>query len=130
MCLVLYVAGEVTYKLHYAWPEWTPGSDTCEPRCFCFSKHRALDTPRLFNLNSDPQEKHQLNITEAPHAEIVDVINKAKEEHAKTTEGVRNQMGYLNQIGSFYMHPFCDFPWQMTCKEKATSSLNYKAKYI
>ena len=108
-----------------------PDKDVCAfpLACRCYSDHPKLDIPKLFNIVKDPSEKYSINISVAKYAKIVEKINKATEEHRKTTEGLTSQMTYLNNIGGPFKLPFCSFPSKRQCQDEH-NALNYTPKYF
>lgn len=106
--------GNVTWKAHFITPNLDEGKEHCAQTdavvCSCFGKHVTKhDPPLLYDITSDPYERHQLDATQ--YQGIILKMRKAKEKHTQEIKPVPKQMGYPNAWWSYRRQPCCNFPY-------------------
>ena len=114
--ILLVLVGTDVYKIHWAWVNWIPGTNTCRYICLCADSYYWLDKPKLFNLAQDPSEMNELDITAPKYAKIVELFDQAKKEHQATVEEVPSQFNRLQLLWRPWLQPCCNFP-HCTCAD-------------
>lgn len=106
-------SGNVTWKAHFATPNWNPGTEGCASTlstCLWFGKHVTHhDPPLLYDISSDPYERHPLDT--ASYQVLIMTIKQAMDEHMQGIKPVPKQMGYPNAWWGVRRQPCCNFPY-------------------
>lgn len=112
------VSGTDVFKLHVYWPLWDEGTMGCFERfaCACYSDHKKLEHPKLFNIAKDPSETSELDINSKLYAQITKTMLRGMDEHIRTVDPVPNQ---FDQYYAFYrpwLQHCCNFPF-FNCRD-------------
>lgn len=112
--------GKEIYKAHFFTPKFTPGTEGCfgESLCSCYgSSVIAHEPPLLFDLTHDPGESFPLEPDSNQYKQVMDVINKAVEEHNKSVVEVPAELD--SYLPSPRRQVCCHPPW-CSCKENVS----------
>jgi hypothetical protein len=111
----LYVtSGEAVYKVHFASPQWYPGTEGCGFICDC---HGSIitwhDPPLLFNVQKDPSEKQLLDVTEPKHQAILQEMYYRIDKFKGTLTDVPSEFSFWKLIPMPWLQPCCNgtFPY-------------------
>ena len=108
------------WKLHFATPDWLPGTEGCRFHCRCTQVTWQVE-PHLYNIGRDPAERHRcdkhhicepLSSLEEQQA-VVRTIQEAVAEHTQTlhTDSVTDQYAVHRLIPRPWLQPCCNFPY-------------------
>ncbi|KAG9270972.1 arylsulfatase D isoform X2 [Astyanax mexicanus] len=114
------------FKVHFFTPNFSPpGAGGCYHTkvCLChgeFITHH--DPPLVFDLSQDPSESVPLTPdTESRHAEVLQRVLRAVEDHRRTLRPVEPQLSWSNILWKPWLQPCCGtFPF-CSCSENNTS---------
>ena len=91
--------------MHFATPNWLPGTRGCGFICDCYGKAVTWhDPPLLYNIAADPAEKNLLDA--GSHRDVI-----AKIQDAVT----RHKAGVLPVVDQFAVHRMLPVPWLQPC---------------
>ncbi|XP_078001030.1 steryl-sulfatase-like [Glandiceps talaboti] len=105
--------GKSTYKIFYATPNWTPGTEGCfeEFVCQCWSPHVSHhDPPLVYDVTYDPSERNPLSNEDLRYTAIVERVKEAVGDHLATLEDVPLQYAYRKLWWYPWLQPCCNFP--------------------
>lgn len=91
-------------------PNYLPGKDYCEYVCMC-NDALPLDPPHLYDMTSDPGERHPLldkDLKEYPA--LVKIMREALAKHSASILPVPNVFSFENLMWKPWKQPFCNFP--------------------
>ncbi|XP_066268202.1 steryl-sulfatase-like [Branchiostoma lanceolatum] len=114
--------GNVTWKAHFASYPWAPGTTHCGDQqiaCFCDVQWGVTfnDPPLLYDVTNDPTEDRLITADSYPkYREVLDVIQKAVEEHKQSLTPVDNQFTMPLFFPRPWLQPCCNFP-SCNCRE-------------
>lgn len=94
----------------YKTPDYLPGQDTCE---YIFSCQSAitLEPPVLYELTSDPGERHPIQTSMLKeYEEIANKINVALQHHKDSIVPVEKQFSLHNLWWQPHLQICCNFP--------------------
>ena len=118
-CLAYILIGSPdVWKLHFATPDWIPGTEGCRYLCRC-EQVNWHDVPLLYNIGRDPSEKVLCTVdnlcepltSEEDYHRVVTTIQESVEKHRETVDdSVTNQYSVFRLIPRPWLQPCCNFP--------------------
>ncbi|KAK7505580.1 hypothetical protein BaRGS_00003325 [Batillaria attramentaria] len=86
------------------------GRDYCDFLCHC-NDATALEPPRLYDMTSDPGEKHPLSLSDVEdYSGLVARMLEALEIHRESIQPVPDMFAYHRMLWRFWEQPVCNFP--------------------
>ena len=91
-------------------PAYLPNTDRCDFICQC-ADATPLDPPPLFDLTSDPSERHPLLAEDLPeYWDLVKLMREELERHKRSIVPVPNMFSVYNMLWRPWNQPYCNFP--------------------
>ena len=107
-------------------PNWESGIDGCPPfMCTCANHCTKLGQPRVTNIGRDPRELSPLDPESETYKSVVEMAEKAVEDHMKTRTQVPLQMTLDFR---FRLQPCCSWKFCM-CSKDDSNALEYVAPW-
>jgi len=117
-----------TWKVHFFWPRFRPGSTRCDFACLCEnSEHLAV--PRVYNIEADPRELRPLEATSGEYGRVVARCRRAVAEHAAAVEERPAEMTWHRSLWRPHLQPCCNPPW-CRCTDPSYPHPEPEADYI
>ncbi|XP_037094329.1 steryl-sulfatase-like [Pollicipes pollicipes] len=100
-----------TWKVHFYWPPWIPGTQRCPYICQCHHS-LVLPQPAVYNIQQDISEERPLSPDTAQYGRVLQTMRNAVEQHQAGLEGVPSQMTWWDhmwrpQLQACCQPPFC-----------------------
>ena len=106
------ILGKDVFKIHYATPNWLPGTRRCQFMCHCTGDSIVRhDPPLLYNIARDPSEIRPLSPTDPTNAKTIRLIDEAVGEHLRGVESVPSQYTFGKMVPRPWLQPCCNFPF-------------------